>query len=330
MSNEKMRNMAGIAAKLSFVALSVLSVTAQTAHAAPPAHPAVVAFNADSAYPETASWSEKQQRFFVSSVRHGTVGTVTMDGTYASFINDPQLVSTVGLLVDDAHNTLWVTNSDPGAGDRTGAATQGKLAAVAAYDATTGERKAYYDLGSLLPGAHFANDVVLDASGNVYVTDSFAPIIFRIAKDGQTSIFVNDPVFGRGEGFKLNGIAWHADGYLLVGKYNSGELYRVSTSNPTRIDKVELPGPLIGLDGFHLVDSQHMNVAQNLGADRSLELISTDGWKTASIGRQRKSVLSMPSSATQVGQDIYILDSRIDNLFNPKEAKVSEYLLQKF
>jgi hypothetical protein len=40
--------------------------------------------------------------------------------------------------------------------------------------------------------------------------------------------------------------------------------------------------------------------------------------------------LSMPSSATQVGQDVYVLDSRIDTLFDPKAAKVSDFLLQKF
>jgi hypothetical protein len=43
-----------------------------------------------------------------------------------------------------------------------------------------------------------------------------------------------------------------------------------------------------------------------------------------------KSALSMPSSATQVGQDIYVLDSRIDTLFDPKAAKVSDFLLQQF
>jgi hypothetical protein len=107
-------------------------------------------------------------------------------------------------------------------------------------------------------------------------------------------------------------------------------LFRVSLSDPTKVNKVELSEALKGADGFHLVDSQHLIVVQNLGADRTVELVSTDGWKSAKIVRQLKSGLSMPSSATQVGQDVYVLDSRIDTLFDPKAAKVSDFLLQKF
>ena len=54
---------------------------------------------------------------------------------------------------------------------RSSPATQGKLAALAAYDATTGERRAYHDLGGLVEGGHFANDLALDAQGQVYVTE---------------------------------------------------------------------------------------------------------------------------------------------------------------
>jgi sugar lactone lactonase YvrE len=332
MSTLRITKMASAAALVSTAAFGILGTTSSLALAdtASASHPDSIAFNAAQAYPETASWSAKQHVFFVSSVRHGTVGKVTLDGKYTPFITDQQLVSTVGLLADDKSNTLWVTNSDPGAGDRTGAATQGKLAGVAAYDATSGKRRAYYDLGSLNPGAHFANDVALDDKGNLYVTDSFAPIIYRIGADGKAAIFVSDPVFNEGEGFKLNGIAWHKDGYLLVGKYNSGELFRVNIADPSRIDKVALPESLKGIDGFHLIDNQHLVAVQNLGADRTVELTSTDGWKSAKIGRQLKSAMSMPSSATQVDKDVYVLDSRIDTLFNPNAEKVSDFLLQKF
>jgi sugar lactone lactonase YvrE len=293
-------------------------------------HPPQIAFTADQLYPETASWSAMENVFFVGSVRHGAVGKVTLDGKYSPFITDKKLVSTVGLFADDAHNTLWVTNSDPGAGDRTNAATQGKLAGVAAYDETTGARRAYYDLGSLSPGAHFANDISVDDAGNAYVSDSFSPTIYRIGADGKTSVFAQNALFGEGNGFNLNGIAWHKDGFLIVGKYNSGELFRVNVADPTKVDKVELSEALKGADGFHLVDSQHLIVVQNLGVDRTLELVSTDGWKSAKVARQLKSVKSMPSSATQVGNDIYILNSQIDSLFDPKVAKVSDFLLQKF
>lgn len=289
-----------------------------------------VSFKTNVAYPESVTWSAKRNAFLVSSVRHGTIGTVSPKGDYTTFITDEKLVSTVGLLVDDKRNALWVANSDPGAGDRTSAATQGKLAGVAKYDATTGKRVAYYDLGSLSEGAHFANDIALDADGNAYVTDSFAPIVYRIDTSGKASIFARTPRFKDGDGFNLNGIAYHKDGYLLVGKYNSGELFRINVADPTNIETVQLPEALKGADGFSLVDDQHLVVTQSLGIDRTIELVSTDGWKSAKISREMKSLASMPSAATLAGKDIWVLNSRLDTLFDPKAEKVGEYLLQKF
>lgn len=289
-----------------------------------------IPFTSDNSYPESFTYSAKQDVFLLGSVTQGLVAKLDKVGAYTPFISDDRLVSTVGLLVDDATNTLWVTNSDPGAGARTAAATQGTLAAIATYDATSGAPKAYYDLGALSQGAHFANDIVLDAAGNAYVTDSFAPLIYKIDPAGKASIFAQSPLFLAGEGFNLNGIAWHADGFLLVGKYNSGELFRISTTDPTDIQKVKLPEALPGADGIHLIDAEHLLVVQNLGADRTVELTSTDGWKSATIISQRASERSMPTAAVSVDGEIYVLNSRLDTLFDPKATKVGDYLLQQF
>ena len=297
---------------------------------AAPAFAQDIAFSSDKSYPESVTYSAKQDVFLLGSVTQGLVAKVDEAGAYTSFIADDRLVSTVGLLVDDKSNTLWVTNSDPGAGSRTQAATQGKLAAIATYDATTGAPKAYYDLGGLSEGAHFANDIALDDAGNVYVTDSFAPVIYKIDTEGKASIFAQSPLFVAGEGFNLNGIAWHQDGYLLVGKYNSGDLYRISTNDPSDIQPVKLAEALVGADGFHLVDGEHLLVAQNLAANRTVELTSTDGWQSATITKDVASELSMPTAAVTVGDDIYVLNSRLDTLFDPDAAKVGDYLLQKF
>lgn len=289
-----------------------------------------IAFSSDRSYPESFTYSASQDLFLLGSVTQGLVAQLDKAGHYTPFISDDRLVSTVGLLVDDASDTLWVTNSDPGAGLRTDPATQGKLAAIATYDANSGAPKAYYDLGSLSAGSHFANDVALDAAGNAYVTDSFAPLIYRIDTKGEASIFARSPLFLAGEGFNLNGIAWHEDGFLLVGKYNSGELFRVSITDPTDIAPVSLPEALVGADGIRLIDGEHLLVVQNLAANRTVELTSSDGWHSATISRAIASDRSMPTAAVIAGDDIYVLNSRLDTLFDPQAAKVGDYLLQQF
>ncbi|MER9564532.1 hypothetical protein [Mesorhizobium sp. M0571] len=313
--------MAGVAA-IAFFSFASPSMAGSTAQG--------ISFTSDESYPESISWSAKQDTFMVGSVRHGLVAKVDEAGKYTGFVNDAKLVSTAGLLVDDKRNTLWVTNSDPGVGDRTNATTQGKLAGVATYDATTGQPRAYYDLGNLSEGTHFANDIALDADGNAYVTDSFAPIIYRIDTAGKATTFAQDPRFKDGDGFSLNGIAWHKDGYLLVGKYNTGELFRVSIADPGKVELVKLPEPLTGADGIQLIDDQHLVIVQNLGVGRTVELVSTDGWASATVVRQEASIMSMPTAAAIVGDDIYVLNSRLDTLFDPAADKVGDYLLQKF
>ena len=65
-------------------------------------------------------------------------------------------------------------------------------------------------------------------------------------------------------------------------------------------------------------------------ADRTLDLVSTDGWKTASIARIQKSMQTFPTTAAQVGKDVYVMNSRLDTLLTPDAPKVSDFILQKY
>lgn len=302
---------------------------ASLAHAADGVSAQGITFTAEQAYPEGIAWHPAQKVFFVSSVHSGTVGKVTPQGAYTPFIQDDKLIASVGLALDVKRNLLWVAVADLGASTRSSPASAYKLAAVAAYDATTGERRAYHDLSNLVQGGHMANDLAVDAAGNVYVTDSFSPVIYRVDAKGQASVFAQSDLF-KGEGFNLNGIVAHPDGYLLVNKYNSGEVFRISTRNGADIQRVSLPEAVKGADGMLLRDKTHLVVVQNAGNDQVTELVSTDGWKTATLQPARKTAYSFPTTATQVGKDVYVMNSRLDTLLNKDAPKVSEYLLQKY
>ena len=287
-----------------------------------------VRFTAREAYPESIAWAPPHNSFFVGSIRQGVIGKVALSGRYTPFIRDNKLVSSAGLKFDAERNLVWVAVGDVGYSVRSSPVTEGKLAALAAYDATTGKRRAYHDLGGLIEGRHFANDIALDAQGQVYITDSFSPVIYRVDAQGEASVFVRNEWFA-GEGFNLNGIVWHPDGYLLVNKHNSGELFRISTTGTPDIQRVALPEALKGADGLLLLAANRLALVQNSGADRVVELVSNDGWHSATVASAHKSSGSFPTSATRVGKRYYVLNSRLDTLMSKDAPRISEYVLQE-
>ncbi|MDR7126325.1 hypothetical protein [Pseudotabrizicola sp. 4114] len=69
-------------------------------------------------------------------------------------------------------------------------------------------------------------------------------------------------------------------------------------------------------------------MVQYLSANRTVELNSTDGWRSVTIMHEQASTPSMPTVAVTVGT--YVFNLRLDTLFDPAAAMVGNYLLQQF
>jgi sugar lactone lactonase YvrE len=283
-------------------------------------------FSADKLYPEGTAYSQKMDMFFVSSVHTGTVGKVDRKGNYTKFIDEKEFVSTIGLLVDDDRNLIYVNVSDPGASIKSTILTTGKLAKLAAYDLTTGKQKFIADLGSLNPtGGNFANDMTIDSKGNIYVTNSFSPIIFKVTQTGKASIFATSNLW-KGEGFNLNGIVYHNNGYLLTTQMNTGMIYKVDVHSK-KVSKVDIE-PLIGSDGLILKSLNELILISN-SAQTVYQISSTDNWKTAAIKNKVETVSTYPTTGVLAKGKIYVLNAKLNELFDPKAVKTSDFTLQQ-
>lgn len=286
-----------------------------------------IKFNADKLYPEGTAYSAKKDVFFVSSVHTGIVGKLDRKGNYIKFIDDKEFISTIGLLVDENRNLLYVNISDPGASTKSSPTTKGKLAKLAAYDLTTGKRKFIADLGILnQSGGNFANDLTLDENGNIYVTNSFSPMIFKVTQKGEASIFATSDLW-KGEGFNLNGIVCHSDGYLLTTQMSNGFIYKVDIANPKNITKVDVE-PLIGSDGLILKCDNDLVLISN-SAKTIYKISSFDNWKSAKVTSRVESVNTYPTTGVFAKGKIYVLNAKLDELFNPKATKTSNFILQQ-
>ena len=197
-------------------------------------------------HPEGIQWDEANKRFIVSSRTKGAISTVKDDSTFAQLADESRLISTIGVNLDAGRNRVLVAVSDNGANtarsNANGVVTLRKRAAVAIFNNTTGALLNYVDLGVLRPALnHFANDIAVDAAGNAYVTDSYAPIIYKIDPQGVASVFLENALFDAGTAFGLNGIVYHPDGYLIVAKANTGTLFKVPIANPAGLTPSPTP-----------------------------------------------------------------------------------------
>ena len=286
--------------------------------------------NTNSLVVESASYSEgigydsDTGKYYVGSLVSPNVYQVSRNGEIARFLTDPRIISSAGVHVDNANQRLLVTSLDLGTSVNTDKASEGKLAGLGIYDLQTGKTINYINLAKALPGAHLANGIAVDNLGVIYVTDSSSPHIYKIDKNYHTSIFLTDKEF-TGEGFNLNGIVYHKDGFLIVSKYNSNALYRIPINNPEGFIKIELDNPLMGPDGLVFLPNNILAVIQNGSEGKISFFISNDDWESAMHTNSIILENTYPTSGVVVENGIAVIDGHINKLFSGQIDTVKNF-----
>jgi len=172
----------------------------------------------DAVYPEGSAVDQSTGTFWISSTTDGTIfrGTVN-DRTAEVFLPGGTDGRTTAIGLEFYRGLLYV------AGGRTGE--------VWVYDAYSGELQARLHTGAPAGGT-FVNDVAVAADGSAWFTDSFRPVLYRVAQtDGEWSVEVvdlSDTIIPFGEGFNLNGIATRPGRrHLYVVHSTTGQLFRI-------------------------------------------------------------------------------------------------------
>lgn len=272
-----------------------------------PSPPTTITFTAPGLFPEGVQYDATTQAFLVSSLTTGNVGWVKDDKTYTVLAagSATGITSAVGLHLDEARSRVLVASSN---------ATTGNVAKLVSLNRDKGNVNFTADLGALRPSAsgHFANDIAVDGQGNAYVTDSFAPVIYKVTAQGVVSVFLDDARFAANPGvFGLNGLVFHADatgGYLLVAKTDEGILFKVPLSNPRGFTPVTAAGiDLHGADGLLLQDDNTLQVVAGT-QNKVYRLTTSNNWASAAVaGTFATSGAGPTTLARRAGADSYVL-----------------------
>ncbi|WP_309046902.1 SMP-30/gluconolactonase/LRE family protein [Serratia fonticola] len=177
------------------------------------------------------------------------------------------------------------------------------------------------------------NDLTI-LNGNLYVTDSFAPVIYKVPlpSDGQLpdqrdiKIIPLDGVKYAGEGdqgWNANGITPTPDGKaLLLVQTNTGILYRVDPENG-KSTPVDIQGAdLSWSDGMRL-EGQTLYVVRNTSNKLIVLHINQDGSKGKLLSETADPRFDTPTTLARFGERLYLTNAR----FYSKDPKNTEYVI---
>ena len=292
----------------------------------------VIVRNQTGLYPEGIDYDDDKDRFLISSVTTGNIGGVDDNGNYTVLVDNDEIFSAVGILVDNERNRVLVAIGDFGAAANSTPATINKTAKLGSFSLDDGSMNWIADLAALNdPGdsLSFANDVAIDDDGNAYVTNSFAPYLYRVNPDGGASVFVRDDRFRPGAGaFGFNGIV-QVDDYLIVAYSETNSLYRFRLDGSTDGQEIELSQPLPDSpDGLELQGRDNLVVVANASRE-VIKLDREDDWQRLTFVESQPATLGeFPTTAVVRAGQTYVLYAYLNKLMMG-DATQSRYEIER-
>jgi sugar lactone lactonase YvrE len=217
---------------------------------------------------EGLAYRPATSEYFFGDVHHRCVWRRGPDGAVARFsAAGAVLLGVFGLAVDEANHRLWLaTSALPEIADYTPALKgQGALCTL---DLTSGKVLRTYPLPA--DGRdHCLGDLLVAPDGTVYVTDSVAPVIWRLTPGADTlEPFVESPGF-----MSLQGLGLVAGGSkLLVADYGNGLVLVDLASRQIRALAPPPDATLLGLDGLVVSGSDIIAVQNGLEPQRVVRI----------------------------------------------------------
>jgi len=289
-----------------------------------------IEFEAPESYPEGVAFDKATNVFYVSSARLGTIGKVTKDGKYSELYSDSTLKSTYGLKVHPDGKRLFVCVGDANYSKFSTPETKKKMARLISIDLKSGKKLADIDLSTLVPGEHFPNDLVFGNDGSVYITDSFADVIYKVDSKGSASVFSKSELL-KSAGVGPNGIVFHPEGFLIVANNGTGALVKLPLANPEKGEKVKIDQFFPSADGLLLNDNNTLTLVQNGGVDKIFKLKTADNWITAQVSESTsvEDRFAFPSTATTSGSETWIMNANFSELVQGNNVPSKKFSLQQ-
>lgn len=219
-----------------------------------------VASMSDSTFwPEGVDFDPRTGNYYLASIRHRTLAELRPDGAVRELWprNRPGMGALMGVRVDVKRGVLWATMS--GAPQMEGyVAADSGLAALLRVRVSDGVIERRWNIPPA-PQGHALGDLAVSAQGDVFMTDSYEPVLYRLRPGRDTLERIVSPLFR-----SLQGMAPTPDGRTLyVADYSYG-LLRVDLTDGSIVRLDDAPGSTsLGCDGIVLDGTGAIIAVQN-------------------------------------------------------------------
>jgi len=262
-------------------------------------------------FPEGLDVDPRTGFTYVASIRHRTIAELTPRGDYARELLPRGGVGLGGILavrVDPKRGVLWATMS--GIPQTAGyAPADSTIHALLRIRLPEGEIDGRWDLPSAA-GGHTLGDVAIGPLGDVFVSDSRNPVLYRLPADGGGLQPIRHALFR-----SLQGVA-PAPGAraVFVADYSHG-LLKVDVISGEVVRLGDAPGSTsLGCDGIAWHDGAIIAVQNGVVPPRVMRFELDSAWTRivrAEVLDRNVPVADEPTIGTIVGDDfIYVANSQ--------------------
>ena len=227
--------------------------------------------SADVDFPEGLAWHPEQRAFYISSLGHGGLTRVDLDGTETRVYQPAgeNWTSLGGKLGEDG--SLYFCGVQD-------ASTEQAAGELWIHDPVTEATTTV-----ALQGVANCNDVAIDGR-QVFLSDRESARMHRVDLDTMESeIYLEDPLMEPGL-IGNNGLVLTTDGALILGQYSPPKLIRIPLENREAMAEIPLDGDEIGslpdgADGIAWFEGELVIAANK----RVAVVSSTDNWQSGTV-----------------------------------------------
>lgn len=229
---------------------------------------------------EGLAYDAAESTFYLSSVRARKILKVSKDGRMTEFASEREgLWSAMGMKVDARRRHLWVATAAVPQMINYRKEEEGQ-SGVLKFDLKTGKLIGRYIL-SKNPRPHWLGDLVLNSSGDLFVTDSLTPALY-VLRAGDTQL---RPLFEGAPLISPQGLALSADeSRLFLADYAKGLfVYDMKTQSLTKLP-ARPNVALIGIDGLYFYRGSLIAIQNGTRPHRVVRIsLSADSTRAESL-----------------------------------------------